>query len=53
MQREELYEKAAAFGFLTAEEGEWLYEYAPLAELMLVADELRKKQVPHGRSTAM
>jgi cyclic dehypoxanthinyl futalosine synthase len=51
MEREVLYEKASGFGFLTAEEGEWLYHHAPLAELMLIADELRKKQVPHGKVT--
>lgn len=28
-----------------------LFERAPLAELMFVADELRKKQVPHGKVT--
>jgi cyclic dehypoxanthinyl futalosine synthase len=28
-----------------------LFEHAPLAELMYVANELRKKQVPHGKVT--
>ena len=28
-----------------------LFEHAPLTELMFVADELRKKQVPHGKVT--
>jgi cyclic dehypoxanthinyl futalosine synthase len=51
MQLNDLYHKAAAFDFLTNEEGVFLYKYAPLADLMLIADELRKKQVPHGKVT--
>lgn len=47
----ELYDKASSFGFLTVEEGVTLYQYAPLADLMFIADELRKKQVPHGKVT--
>jgi len=47
----ELLEKAANFGFLTVEEGVSLYHHAPLTDLMFVADELRKKQVPHGKVT--
>ena len=46
-----LYDKALAFEFLTVEEGMYLYENAALAELMYVANELRKKQVPHGKVT--
>lgn len=51
MQLEALYEKAASFGFLTVEEAVHLYQHAPLADLMCIADELRKKQVPHGKVT--
>lgn len=51
MQLQELYNKAAGFGFLTVEEGLHLYHHAPLADLMFIADELRKKQVPHGKVT--
>ena len=51
MELQDLYEKAQAFEFLTAAEGVFLFEQAPLAELMYVADELRKKQVPHGKVT--
>jgi cyclic dehypoxanthinyl futalosine synthase len=51
MQLNELYDKAAAFGFLTVEEGVHLYHHAPLTELLFIADELRKKQVPHGKVT--
>jgi len=47
----DLYQKALAFEFLTEEEGIFLFEHAALAELMFVADELRKKQVPHGKVT--
>jgi len=37
--------------FLTVEEGVFLFNEAPLTELMYVGDELRKKQVPHGKVT--
>jgi cyclic dehypoxanthinyl futalosine synthase len=46
-----LYEKALRFEFLTIEEGMHLFEHAPLTELMFVANELRKKQVPYNRVT--
>ncbi len=46
-----LYQKALNLDFLTAEEGLFLFNHAPLTELMHVADELRKKQVPHGKVT--
>ena len=51
MNLKELYKKAANFGFLTVEEGMFLYHNAPLVDLMLIADELRKQQVPHGKVT--
>lgn len=51
MNREELYRKALNLEFLSVDEGVMLFEEAPLAELMFVADELRKKQVPHGKVT--
>jgi cyclic dehypoxanthinyl futalosine synthase len=47
----DLYKKALGFEFLSVEEGVYLFENAPLAELMYIADELRKKQVPHGKVT--
>src|ERR1043165_5060939 len=47
----ELYQKALDFQFLNIEEGVFLFENAPLTELMFVANELRKKQVPHGKVT--
>ncbi len=46
-----LYDKALNFEFLTVEEGVFLFHHAPLAELMQIADTLRKKQVPHGKVT--
>jgi cyclic dehypoxanthinyl futalosine synthase len=49
MQVSSLLYKALDFEFLSQEEGIHLYQNAALTELMWVADELRKKQVPHGK----
>ncbi|MEO8116809.1 MAG: dehypoxanthine futalosine cyclase, partial [Bacteroidota bacterium] len=46
-----LYKKALNFEFLSVEEGVYLFEHAPLSELMNIADLLRQKQVPHGKVT--
>ena len=43
--------KALNFEFLSVDEGIFLFENGPLTELMYVANELRKKQVPHGKVT--
>jgi cyclic dehypoxanthinyl futalosine synthase len=51
MKLDALYSKALEFDFLSIEEGIFLFENAPLTELMAVADQLRKKQVPHGKVT--
>lgn len=51
MELSALYERALGFEFLSIEEGVFLFENAPLTELMYVANELRKKQVPHGKVT--
>ena len=51
MELDNLYTRALNFEFLTVEEGVYLFEHAPLAELMYVANELRIKQVPHGKVT--
>ena len=51
MELNDLYQKALRFEFLTVEEGMFMFENAALTELMFVADELRKKQVPHGKVT--
>ena len=45
MQLEQLYQKALNFEYLTKEEGMFLFENAPLAELSYVADTLRKKHI--------
>lgn len=46
-----LLQRALQFEFLTQEEGIFLYHNAPLSDLMFVANELRKIQVPHGKVT--
>ena len=51
MSLSDVYQKALNFDFLDVNEGVVLFETAPLTELMFVADELRKKQVPHGKVT--
>ncbi|WP_126249240.1 cyclic dehypoxanthinyl futalosine synthase [Chitinophaga rhizosphaerae] len=51
MQLQDLYRKAQQFEFLTAEEGVFMFQNAPLAELMEIANELRKQQVPSGKVT--
>ncbi|MDO8995290.1 MAG: cyclic dehypoxanthinyl futalosine synthase [Sediminibacterium sp.] len=51
MELANLYQRALYFDFLSVEEGIYLFEQAPLADLMHIADELRKKQVPHGKVT--
>jgi cyclic dehypoxanthinyl futalosine synthase len=51
MQLSVLYERALRFEFLSAEEGVFLFEHAPLTELTYLANELRKIQVPHGKVT--
>jgi cyclic dehypoxanthinyl futalosine synthase len=51
MELNNLYQKALRLEFLSVEEGMYLFENAALTELMFVADELRKKQVPHGKVT--
>ncbi|OJW82245.1 MAG: dehypoxanthine futalosine cyclase [Bacteroidetes bacterium 46-16] len=51
MDLQEIYDRAIRSEFLTIQEGVFLFEHAPLTELMYVANELRKKQVPHGKVT--
>lgn len=43
--------RALKFEFLSSEEGLFLFKNAGTPELMYVANELRKKQVPHGKVT--
>lgn len=51
MPLSELYSKALRQQFLSIEEGIYLFEKAPLTDLMAVADKLRRKQVLHGKVT--
>ncbi len=51
MQLADLYSRALKFEFLSIEEGMFLFEHAPLAELMFVANEMKKHHVPHGKVT--
>ena len=51
MNTDSLLKRALAFEFLTAEEGQFLFENVPTSELMYVANELRKIQKPDGKVT--
>jgi len=53
MKREfhDLYKKALDFEFLTTDEGLLLYEEAPLEDLILIGNELKKKQKPGNTVT--
>ena len=51
MNIDALLKRALAFEFLSAEEGQYLFEHAPTADLMWVANELRKIQKPDGLVT--
>src|SRR6266513_2868319 len=51
MNLPDLYQRALNSEFLSVEEGMFLFNNAALTELMLVADELRKQHVPHGKVT--
>ncbi|MEP6583681.1 MAG: cyclic dehypoxanthinyl futalosine synthase [Ginsengibacter sp.] len=51
MNISQLFKKALQMEFLSVEEGMFLFNNAALSELMLVANELRKKQVPYNKVT--
>lgn len=51
MNTADILHKGLQFEFLSVEEGMFLFEKAALSELMYVADEMRKMQVPHGKVT--
>jgi cyclic dehypoxanthinyl futalosine synthase len=51
MDLNSLYQKALNKEWLTLEEGIFLFENAPLTDLMLVADTLRRQAVPHAKVT--
>src|SRR5215471_5272508 len=46
-----IYERALLFEFLSVDEGVTLFQNAPLSEIMDIADQLRQKQVGHGKVT--
>ena len=51
MDTELLLERALKAEFLSAEEGQFLFEHAPLADLMFVGNELRKTKRNDGKVT--
>ena len=51
MNIDALLQRALAFEFLSAEEGQYLFEHVPTADLMFVANELRKIQKSDGLVT--
>ena len=51
MQTQKLLDRALQFDFLNANEGYFLFENAATPDLMFVANELRKKQVPSNKVT--
>jgi cyclic dehypoxanthinyl futalosine synthase len=51
MHKDDLLARALRDEMLTLEEGVFLFEQAPLTELMYVAHTLRMKRVPHGKVT--
>ena len=51
METQKLFDRALQFDFLNANEGLFLFENAATSELMFVANELRKKQVPSNKVT--
>lgn len=51
MKTQELLEKALRFEWLSRDEGIFLFENAPLADLIFTANELRKIQKPDGKVT--
>ena len=51
MNTDSLLNRALEFEFLTAEEGQFLFKNVPTAELMYLANELRKIQKPDGKVT--
>ena len=51
MELGKLYQKALNLEFLSVEEGMYLFENAPTAELMQVADTIRKRKKPGNKVT--
>jgi len=51
MNTAQLLQRALRSEFLSAEEGQFLFEHAPTAELMAVADQLRRERKKDGKVT--
>ena len=51
METQKLLDRALKFDFLNANEGLFLFENAATSDLMFIANELRKKQVPSNKVT--
>ena len=51
METQKLFDRALKFDFLNANEGLFLFENAATSDLMFIANELRKKQVPSNKVT--
>lgn len=51
MNSDDLLQRALKFEFLSAEEGQFLFSHAPTAELMEVANEMRKELHPDNKVT--
>lgn len=51
METQKLLDRALQFDYLKAKEGLYLFENAATSDLMFVANELRKKQVPSNKVT--
>src|SRR6188472_1967850 len=51
MNSDDLFQRALHSGFLSAEEGQYLYTNAPTAELMQVANEMRRQLHPDNKVT--
>ena len=51
METQKLFDRALKFDFLNASEGLFLFENAATSDLMFIANELRKKQVPSNKVT--
>ena len=51
METQKLFNRALQFDYLKAKEGLFLFENAATSDLMFIANELRKKQVPSNKVT--
>src|SRR5436190_15011967 len=51
MNSDLLFQRVLRFEFLSAEEGQYLFEHAPTSELMFVADNMRRHYHPDDKVT--